>query len=104
MKHTHTHTTLTAHSSCLGCSAVPCRAVPCCAVLEIKIQIFADWRKELDDVRAKFPMQYPDRDDVIAPQHAVEVGGGGFVWCGVWVCLRMCVCGRAAWARGKGTT
>ena len=33
----------------------------------------ADWRKELDDVRAKFPMQYPDREDVIAPQHAVEV-------------------------------
>lgn len=34
---------------------------------------YAEWRKELDDVRAKFPMQYPDRDDVIAPQHAVEV-------------------------------
>lgn len=33
----------------------------------------ADWRKELDDVRSKFPMRYPDRDDVIAPQHAVEV-------------------------------
>lgn len=36
-------------------------------------KLYADWRKELDDVRAKFPMQYPDRDDVIAPQHAVEV-------------------------------
>lgn len=35
----------------------------------------ADWRKELDDVRSKFPMRYPDRDDVIAPQHAVEVRG-----------------------------
>jgi acetolactate synthase-1/2/3 large subunit len=34
---------------------------------------YADWRKELDDVRSKFPMRYPDRDDVIAPQHAVEV-------------------------------
>lgn len=33
----------------------------------------ADWRKELDDVRSKFPMRYPDRNDVIAPQHAVEV-------------------------------
>lgn len=33
----------------------------------------ADWRQELNDVRTKFPMQYPNRDDVIAPQHAVEV-------------------------------
>jgi hypothetical protein len=43
------------------------------------------WRDELDAQRTKFPMQYPDREDVIAPQHAVEVswgcnrvGGGGW--------------------------
>lgn len=35
--------------------------------------LYADWRKELEDVRTKFPMRYPDREDVIAPQHAIEV-------------------------------
>ncbi len=37
--------------------------------------IYAEWIGELDAQRATFPMRYPDRDDVIAPQHAVEVGG-----------------------------
>jgi hypothetical protein len=35
------------------------------------------WREELDAQRTKFPMQYPDREDVIAPQHAVEVRARG---------------------------
>lgn len=35
---------------------------------------YADWRSEVEAQRTKFPMRYPDREDVIAPQHAVEVG------------------------------
>lgn len=34
---------------------------------------YADWRSELEAQRKKFPMSYPNREDVIAPQHAVEV-------------------------------
>jgi hypothetical protein len=34
---------------------------------------YQSWRDELEAQRTKFPMQYPDRSDVIAPQHAVEV-------------------------------
>jgi hypothetical protein len=36
---------------------------------------FAAWRAELDGKKEQFPMSYPNRDDVIAPQHAIEVGG-----------------------------
>lgn len=36
-------------------------------------QQYADWRAEIEAQRQKFPMRYPDREDVIAPQHAVEV-------------------------------
>eukprot|EP00879_Flechtneria_rotunda_P010504 GHRR01010981.1.p1 GENE.GHRR01010981.1~~GHRR01010981.1.p1 ORF type:complete len:614 (+),score=177.29 GHRR01010981.1:610-2451(+) len=35
--------------------------------------LYADWRADIDGQRQKFPMSYPDRDDVIAPQHAVQV-------------------------------
>lgn len=38
-------------------------------------QHYAPWREELEGQRKKFPMSYPDRDDVIAPQHAVQVRG-----------------------------
>lgn len=34
---------------------------------------FAAWRAELDAKRAEFPMRYPQRDDVIVPQHAIQV-------------------------------
>jgi len=34
---------------------------------------FQAWREELDGKKEQFPMRYPDRDDVIAPQHAVQV-------------------------------
>eukprot|EP00877_Chromochloris_zofingiensis_P001540 jgi/Chrzof1/11387/Cz05g34270.t1 len=34
---------------------------------------YGPWRDELDEKKQQFPMQYPDRDDVIAPQHAVQV-------------------------------
>lgn len=46
-------------------------------------------------MRSKFPMRYPDRDDVIAPQHAVEVSHGGdsrravhmlLAWVVRWLC------------------
>jgi hypothetical protein len=33
------------------------------------------WRQELDSKKQEFPMRYPERDDVIIPQHAVKVGG-----------------------------
>jgi len=36
---------------------------------------WAAWVKELQAKREAFPMRYPDRDDVIVPQHAVEVLG-----------------------------
>jgi acetolactate synthase-1/2/3 large subunit len=32
------------------------------------------WRQELAAKKAEFPMRYPHREDVIIPQHAVEVG------------------------------
>jgi acetolactate synthase-1/2/3 large subunit len=35
--------------------------------------LYAPWRAELAEKRAQFPMAYPDRDDLIAPQHAVQV-------------------------------
>eukprot|EP00775_Hariotina_reticulata_P003113 gene3113-3390_t len=41
--------------------------IPICAAVSS-----ASWA-ELDEQKAKFPMGYPDRDDVIAPQHAVQV-------------------------------
>eukprot|EP00884_Botryococcus_braunii_P022632 jgi/Botrbrau1/9052/Bobra.0376s0026.3 len=34
---------------------------------------YAEWRAEVNDVRAKFPMSYPQRDDVIMPQWAIQV-------------------------------
>jgi hypothetical protein len=49
------------------------------------------WRDELEAQRTKFPMQYPDREDVIAPQHAVEVSRG----CEREDILRAHVCRRA---------
>jgi acetolactate synthase I/II/III large subunit len=33
---------------------------------------FAAWRDRLDEQRAAFPMSYPQRDDVIVPQWAIE--------------------------------
>jgi acetolactate synthase-1/2/3 large subunit len=39
----------------------------------IKPEQYADWRSDIDAQKKKFPMRYPDREDVIAPQHAVEV-------------------------------
>ncbi|KAI8475274.1 MAG: acetolactate synthase [Monoraphidium minutum] len=33
---------------------------------------YAPWVEELNAQRKQFPMGYPDRDDVIAPQHAVQ--------------------------------
>jgi hypothetical protein len=35
---------------------------------------FAPWRAELDAQKAKYPMAFPQRDDVIVPQHAIQVG------------------------------
>jgi acetolactate synthase-1/2/3 large subunit len=34
---------------------------------------FAAWRAEVSAKRTEFPMRYPQRDDVIVPQHAIEV-------------------------------
>ena len=34
---------------------------------------YAEWRAELEGVNAEFPLSYPHRDDVIMPQHAIEV-------------------------------
>lgn len=39
----------------------------------IPAEQYAQWRADLDEQRTKFPMRYPDRQDVIAPQHAVQV-------------------------------
>ncbi|KAG2422753.1 hypothetical protein HXX76_015773 [Chlamydomonas incerta] len=36
---------------------------------------WAAWRAELAAKRAEFPMRYPQRDDAIVPQHAIEVLG-----------------------------
>jgi acetolactate synthase-1/2/3 large subunit len=35
--------------------------------------LFQSWREELEGKQQQFPMRYPDRYDVIAPQHAIEV-------------------------------
>lgn len=35
---------------------------------------FGEWRAELEGVNAEFPLSYPQRDDVIMPQWAIEVG------------------------------
>lgn len=39
----------------------------------IKPEQYAEWRADIEAQKKKFPMRYPDREDVIAPQHAVEV-------------------------------
>jgi acetolactate synthase-1/2/3 large subunit len=39
----------------------------------IKAEQYAEWRADIEAQKKKFPMSYPDREDVIAPQHAVEV-------------------------------
>ena len=36
---------------------------------------WAGWRAELAAKRAEFPMRYPQRDDAIVPQHAIQVLG-----------------------------
>jgi acetolactate synthase-1/2/3 large subunit len=35
--------------------------------------LYEAWRQDLDTKKVEFPMRYPERDDVIIPQHAVEV-------------------------------
>jgi acetolactate synthase I/II/III large subunit len=49
---------------------------------------YAPWVEELNAKRTQFPMRYPDREDAIAPQHAVDVlwqetGGEAIVSTGV---------------------
>lgn len=34
---------------------------------------FEEWRNEIEGQRVKFPMSYPQRDDVIVPQWAIQV-------------------------------
>ena len=34
---------------------------------------YAAWRSELKEQEAKFPLAYPQRDDVIVPQWAIKV-------------------------------
>lgn len=36
---------------------------------------YAEWRQEIEDKKKEFPMRYPVREDVIVPQHAIEVLG-----------------------------
>lgn len=36
---------------------------------------FASWRKDVDTKKTEFPMQYPQRPDVIVPQYAIQVLG-----------------------------
>ncbi|GFH30735.1 acetolactate synthase [Haematococcus lacustris] len=38
-------------------------------------QRIAPWVAEVARIRAEFPMRYPDRDDVIVPQYAIQVLG-----------------------------
>lgn len=49
---------------------------------------YADWRAELKEQEAKFPLAFPQRDDVIVPQWAIKVRLGLFVptQTAVWVC------------------
>jgi hypothetical protein len=35
---------------------------------------YHDWRREVNQTRAKYPMEFPQRDDVIMPQWAIQVG------------------------------
>ena len=39
---------------------------------------FGEWRAELEGVNAEFPLSYPHRDDVIMPQHAIEVRAAAY--------------------------
>lgn len=57
---------------------------------------------QLDGKKKEFPMSYPDRDDVIVPQYAIQVGvarrGGGARWGKfLCVCVKTCVC----WGRRR---
>lgn len=40
--------------------------------------LYEAWRQDLDNKKVEFPMRYPERDDVIIPQHAVEVRSRGW--------------------------
>lgn len=63
--------------------------VPICADVKVSLQginrlleaepalpeLFAAWRKEVHDKKAEYPMQFPQREDVIVPQYAIQVLG-----------------------------
>lgn len=57
---------------------------------------YADWRAELKEQEAKFPLAFPQRDDVIVPQWAIKVRLGLFVPTAVWVCLHA-LASRPVW-------
>ena len=44
---------------------------------------YSDWVAEVMAHKAEHPLGYPDRDDVIMPQHAIEVGGA-LGWPRLW--------------------
>ena len=43
---------------------------------------YSEWVAEVLAHKAEHPLGYPDRDDVIMPQHAIEVGVCACGWAG----------------------
>ncbi len=40
----------------------------------IPAEQYAPWRADVAAKRQQFPMRYPQRDDAIVPQYAIQVG------------------------------
>lgn len=47
--------------------------------------IYGDWQETLNRVRQEHPMVFPDRDDLIIPQRAIQVRATSSIYC----CLTM---------------